>query len=298
MKIAITGANSRVGQTLIDHLLRDSEIEVIAGARSLAALVNLPESSRIHPVAIAYDKVEPLAAALKGATCLVHLAGILMEGKGSTYRSANVDATRSVVRAARQAGVNHVVFISVVGAHPDSANPYFRSKGEAEMLVAQCGISSTIIRTPMLLGPGAAGAAAISGVASRPRAKLLGGGNYTMRPLDIDDLCVAILNVCRQQPQGTRTHELVGPEPKKYSEIIRQAAALLGNPIQIGSVPIWAVRLGAQVRSLFSSGGITPAVLDVITMNEEVSHNADQDLGVSLTPLATTLSKFLKSPKS
>lgn len=293
MKIALTGANSRVGQTLLTHILTHSDDTVVAGARSPGAFSGFPESSRIAPVVIDYSNTAGLTAALDGVDCLVHLAGILMEGKGSTYQSANVDATAAVLSAARQAGVGHVVFISVVGAQSQSSNAYFKSKADAERLVAESGLSATIIRTPILLGPGAAGASAIRWAASQPRVRLLGGGRYTMHPLDIDDLCVAILNSCNARREGTETHELVGPQAVQYCDLVRMAAELQGRQIEISAVPIRLAKMGAWLKGLFRPGGMSPTVIDVITLDEIIEHNADQKLGVSLTPLSVTLKKFI-----
>ncbi len=293
MKIAITGANSRVGQTFIQHILDHSDNTVIAGARSESAFKSFPESDRVQPCVISYNDVEGLSKSLTGANCLVHLAGILMEGKGSSYKSANVDATAAVIKAAEIAGVEHVVFISVVGASVDSANAYFKSKADAEKIVADSSISSTIIRTPILLGVGAAGAEAIKWASSNPKPKLLGGGRYTMRPLDIDDLCIAMLNACNAQRSGSVTHELVGPTPAQYCEIISMAAAMRGKTVEIASFPIGIAKFAASLRGLFKPGGMSPTVIDVITMNEVVEHNGDQALGVTLTPLQKTLEKFI-----
>ena len=52
-------------------------------------------------------------------------------------------------------------------------------------------------------------------------------------------------------------------------------------------------RLVEADRGYLSGGGITPTVIDVITANEDVPHNADADLGITLTPLAETLAKIL-----
>lgn len=293
MKIAISGANSRVGQTLIEHILQHSEHTVLAGVRSTTAFASLTDSPRVTPVVISYSDPETLTQTLAGADCLVHLAGILIEGKGSSYQSANIDATAAVVEAARKVGIEHLVFISVVGAHRTSANAYFKSKGLAEELVEGSGIASTIIRTPILLGLGSAGAAAIKWAASKPKPKLLGGGDYTMRPLDIDDLCVAIVNSCVGKRQGSVTHELVGPQAITYRALIEQAAALQGVQIEVGSIPIWIAKLGATVTGIFRQGGMSATVIDVITMDDVVDRNGDQALGVTLTPLPQTLQKFL-----
>lgn len=293
MKIAITGANSRVGQTLVQHILDNSEHIVLAGARSVQSLQVIPESNRVETAAISYDAVDELAKVLQGADCVVHLAGILMEGKNSSYRSANVDATAAVVAAAKKASVSHIVFISVIGAEISSANAYFRSKAEAEQLIAGSEISSTIIRTPILLGPGAAGAAAIKWASGNPKPKLLGAGRYTMRPLDIDDLCVAIVNSCQAQVHGSTTHELVGPEAIQYCDLIKQAARMQGKEVEIASFPIGVAKIAASVKGLFKKGGMSPTVIDVITMNEHAEHNAAAALGVELTPLEQTLQKFI-----
>ena len=50
---------------------------------------------------------------------------------------------------------------------------------------------------------------------------------------------------------------------------------------------------GAAIKSRLSGGGVSSAVIDVITANEQVAHNADAALGITLTPLSETLAKIL-----
>ena len=228
----------------------------------------------------------------------MHLAGILIEGKGSTYASSNIAATEAVVNAARKAAIKHVVFISVVGASLDSPNAYFRSKALAEKIVEESGISATIIRTPILLGPNTAGARALVEAATKTRAKLLGGGRYFMRPLDVDDLSQAILQSCNRQAEGVAVHELAGPDSISYCDLVRQVAKLLGKEVAIGTIPIWSAKIVAAISSRLKGGGISPTVIDVITMDEVVQSNADVEIGITLTPLKQTLDKILTAWKS
>jgi hypothetical protein len=44
---------------------------------------------------------------------------------------------------------------------------------------------------------------------------------------------------------------------------------------------------------VIKGGGISPTVIDVITMNEAIEKNADNELGITLTPLQDTLNKIL-----
>lgn len=297
MKIAVTGANSSVGQNLLAHVAENSDISAIGGVRSESAAACLPGSPRITARVISYDDVGELARTIEGASCLVHLAGILIESRASTYASANVASTAAVVEASQKAGVHHVVLISVLGASLESPNRFFRSKGEAERVVTESGISSTIIRTPILLGPGTAGAAALVGGAKRGKARLLGGGRYVLRPLDVDDLSRAILHICKTQPEGVSIHELVGPESIPYRELITRVAEMMGTTLTIGAIPLWIAKLGAVITSRLKGGGISPTVIDVITTHEVVHKNADTEMGITLTPLSTTLGKILSHTK-
>ncbi len=296
--IAITGANSAVGRALLKQLLGQDDIRVVAGARHQKALAGLPRAPHITPAVISYDRPDSLKAALDNIGCVVHLAGVLIESRTSDYDTANVGTTRALVKAATAAGVDHVVFISSLGADPASTNGYFRSKGEAERVVARAEIDASIIRTPLLLGPDTAGGRALVGLASRQSARVLGGGAHTLRPLDIDDLCRAIIGCCRRPATGVTVHDLVGPTAVTYRELLERTAGLLGHDLSIGSTALWLARLGAALASTVRTGGMTPTVIDVITSDEAVDHNADGDLGISLTPLSDTLARLVGVERS
>jgi NADH dehydrogenase len=293
VKIAITGANSSVGYNLLHHAAGDPDTQVVACVRSARAAAALPTSAGISPCVIDYHDREGLAAALTGASCVVHLAGILIESPGSSYQIANVDATIAVVEACKKAGVAHVVLVSVLGADAASANRYLASKGRAERSVLESGVPATIIRTPILLGRGTAGARAVVHAASQATVTLLGGGRHTVRPLDVDDLSRAILRCCREPRAGTTTYELAGPEAVTYRDVVARTAKLMGRDVSVRSMPIWLARLGAALAGLAKRGGMTPTVIDVITSSEAVHRNADAELGIALSPLSATLEKLL-----
>jgi len=295
MKISITGANSSVGTNLLGHLSEIEGMEVIAGVRSKSAFASLPQSPAVTPTTISYDDSASLKQALAGADCVIHLAGILIENKHSNYASANVAATAAVVEAAKAMSVKHIIFISVVGASASSSNAYFRSKGAAEELVLNSGLAGTVVRTPILMGPGTAGASSLIGAASSGQAKVLGGGDYCMRPLDTDDLSSALIKLATEETEGSQVFELVGPEAIAYKDLIKKTAGLMGKEVEVGSVPVLFAKIGAAIGSTIKGGGITPTVIDVITMNEVVSQNADSQIGITLTPLQDTLTKILNN---
>src|SRR3954469_6333782 len=294
-RIVVTGANGSVGKNLLAHASEGAAVDIVAGVRSERAAAVLPSRPGVEVHVVSADDVDALAQMMAGASSLVHLSGILIESRTATYEQANVAATETAVAACRRAGVPHIVLISALGADQRASNRYRRSKGEGERIVERSGMDATIIRTPILLGPETAGAAAIVRSVIGGKVSLLGGGRYIMRPLDVDDLSEAILSTCRRHPPGVHIHELAGPESISYRDLIERAARMMGRSVSYGSAPIWVAKLGAAINSRVKGGGVTPTVIDVITTSETVTHNADAALGVTLTPLSKTLDKIVTS---
>ena len=177
------GANSAVGTALLAQVAAGDALDAVAAVRRPEVVGALPQSPRISPRVVDYRRSDDLAGAFAGAGAVVHLAGILFESRTSDYRSGNVEVTRAVVEAGRAAGAGHVVFVSSLGADPRSRNGYFRSKGEAERLVAESGLDATIIRTPLLLGPGTAGGRALVAGLRRqaPGLQVVAGDPFSLR---------------------------------------------------------------------------------------------------------------------
>ena len=284
-----------MGKNLLAHASDRADVDIVAVVRSERAAAALPARPGLEVRVASADDVGDLARTMAGASSLVHLSGILIESRTASYEQANVAATEAAVEACRRAGIPHFVLISALGADVRTSNRYRRSKGEGERVVERSGLDATIIRTPILLGPETAGAAAIVRSVTGGKVSLLGGGRYMMRPLDIDDLSDAILSACRRHPSGVHIYELAGSESISYRELIERVAGMMGRQVSYGGVPIWVAKLGAAINSRMKGGGVTPTVIDVITTSETVTHNADGELGITLTPLSTTLDKIVTS---
>lgn len=292
--VAITGANSAVGKALLAQIAGRDTARAVALVRREAALEVLPRSPRIAFRVVTYDQPERLVEALTGAGCVVHLAGILFESRTTSYRTGNVESTRALVAAAQSAGVRHIVLVSSLGADPRSPNGYFRSKGEAERLVIGSGLKATIIRTPLLLGPATAGGRSLLRTAAGRSARVLGGGSHRLRPLDVDDLCRAILGYCRESGAGVRIRAMVGPTILTQRELLQQTARLLGHDLTVRSTPVWLARLAAGIAGLVRTGGLTPAVIEVIT-SDEANLCVDRAPAAALTPLSDTLARLCET---
>lgn len=292
MKLCITGANSSVGQHLLGKLAGRDDIEVVAVLRQAKAGEQLPQAANITILPCSYEDDTTLGRACKDADTVIHLAGILFESTNSSYQSANVASTAAVVAAAQAVKAKQLLFLSSLGADADSDNPYYRSKGEAEALVMDSGLPATVLRTPLLLGPDTAGGKALMREAASSSAKLLGGGLHQVRPLDVEDLCAAILAICSRPPAETCTLELCGPEPVAYHDLVTRMAQKLHTTVQVKAIPVGVAKFLAGLSHVFKGTGMSPAIIDVITASEVATGDAPESVGITLSPLDSTLERL------
>lgn len=108
--VLITGAAGRVGTLLRLRLIRPGRV------LRLLDLDPVSPGPGVEPVVA--DVTDPAAtvAACAGVDAVVHLAGIPTEAPWDELVRANIDGTRTVLEAARQAGVPRVVLASTIHA--------------------------------------------------------------------------------------------------------------------------------------------------------------------------------------
>ncbi|HEX5228355.1 MAG TPA: NAD(P)H-binding protein [Bryobacteraceae bacterium] len=301
MRIVITGANSASGQAIL-RCAPEAGVppqSIVAAVRSNAAADEIRHLLGAGSVAIvSYDDPASLDTAFRDASAIVHLAGILVERRGSTYEQANVAPVRGVVEAAKRCGVEKFVLVSATGADEKSPNSYYRSKGEAEATVRASGLCYTILRAPLLLGARTEGAAALSRNARGPTARLIGGGRNYQQPLYVDDLARAALAAAQPAVASNRTLELVGPVSLTERELVERAARILDHEVQIRSIPKGLLSFALAIRQRFAGPGFSADAVEVITANTRLDPGpAADELGIQLTGIDEMIKRSLEQDR-
>jgi nucleoside-diphosphate-sugar epimerase len=177
-RIAVTGATGFVGRSLVAHLLREP-VDVVAITRSLP-----PGDSSLSNLSFISDYLDTSSLADLFCSCDVvfHLAGLAHQVlrasiaiEMNAYRQANLESLVSVARAASQAGVRRLVFVSSIGVNGSStygtpfteagkplpSEPYAITKLEAERALSEELLHSStdwvVLRPPLVYGPGCPG---------------------------------------------------------------------------------------------------------------------------------------------
>lgn len=133
MTILVTGASGRVGQHVVKQLIkRDANVRVLTREPATA---NFPDG--VDVVKGDLLDIEALRHAFDGVTTLFLLNAVT----GDEFTQALI-----TLNMAREAGVHHVVYLSVFNADKSVNVPHFAVKYGAERMLEHMGVSATILR--------------------------------------------------------------------------------------------------------------------------------------------------------
>src|SRR6266513_4267754 len=185
------------------------------------------------------DRVGELVA---GADVVVHAAAALpIQASRASIRSVNVGGTENVLRAARDAGVRRVAFISstavygVPEKHPiEEEDPlvgvgwYGESKIDAEALCRVAAVETTIVRPKTFVGPERLGVFGIlfDWIREGRRFYILGKGHNRYQLLAVEDLVDAIV---RAGNEPTAARETFNVGATEFGTVRSDLQALIDN---------------------------------------------------------------------
>jgi NADH dehydrogenase len=297
--LLVTGANGRLGRSLLESVAGRRPVRaLVRSERAAATLRALPPEQRPEIVQVDWSDADALARAGAGASEWIHLVGILKESRTSRYADAHERPARALAEAAARAGARRVVAVSILGSEPNARNACLASKGRADATLLGGKVPASVLRVPMVLGPGELGAAALRGQATAPLAFLVRGGATLEQPIDRRDLVRALL-AAAAAPGASAALDLAGPESLTHRALVERVAALFGRRPRIVPLPFALVNGLAFVFERLAEPPLTRAMLGVLEHDDAIDATpALRQLGLALTPLSDTLAWTFPSPEN
>ncbi|MBA4374535.1 MAG: complex I NDUFA9 subunit family protein [Thermodesulfovibrio sp.] len=292
--IFIAGASGFVGGHLVAHL-REKGFAVKALARSAAAAQRLTAAGC---TAITGDITEPetLRGILNPEDMVIHLVGIILEQGGSTFQRVHVEGTRNLVSEAKRAGVSHFFYQSALGADLKGITPYLRTKAEAEEILKASGLSYTIFRPSLIIGPwDGFTKKMLEMIKISPLTPIPGDGTSRFQPLYIKDWLKCIMRVIETPDAYPGVYELGGPQQLSYSEIVQLMTESSGRARIKVNIPMGLMKIAASLASILPS---PPVTLDQLLMLEQDNitgiDTIEKKFGFTPMALKQALSEFIK----
>jgi len=230
----VTGATGNTGGVVARQLL-DAGRKVRVLVRDPARAKALADRGAEVVTGDVFDEAA-LAAAAAGAEGLYLLSPPDM--RAPDFVASRRLQMESAIRAARTAGVGHVVLLSSIGAQHAAGTGPVVTVHHAEQALRASGLPVTFVRAAYFTANWAA---------VLPAARQDGvlpsfiPATSSIPMVDTRDIGTVAARALLAGPRGTRIIELAGPQEVSPTDVAAAVGRLLGRPIQVVEAPLTAV---------------------------------------------------------
>ncbi len=285
--ILVTGATGFIGP----HIVRALRTE----GRPVRALVReQADTGRLHAwgcETTAGDMNDPdsLRRAVEGCDVVVHLVGIL-QGKPSEFERVMTQGTRSLIAAAKEAGVRRFILMSALGTDERTKDlvPYYGAKWAMEQTVKESGLEHVIIRPSFVFGRDGGALQQFKRIARlAPVTPVVGPGTQRIQPIWVDDVAAHFAAAVDRPDVPNRTFEIGGPDVVTWNEFWDRLKKALGVRRPTMHLPFGLMRMQARVFELLPKPPVTRDQLTMLEAGDNVVSNSDavDTFGLPLVPL-------------
>lgn len=240
-------------------------------------------------------------AAVADSDYVINCVGVLTETGRNTFDAVQNFGARAVAEACRAAGVG-LTQISAIGADPDGASKYARTKGRAEEAIRQILPDAVILRPSIMFGPEDSFFNRFAEMARfSPVLPLIGGGKTRFQVVFVGDVAeMAARSVEGRLTRGT-TYELGGPETLTFRECMEEMLDVIQRKRGFVSLP-WGL-----ASMIGSAAGLVPFIDPPITADQVENLKVDnivseaavaegrtlEGVGIHPTAMETVLPSYL-----
>lgn len=190
-----------------------------------------PFGDQVDVAAFNFDNPGELVGSLRGATTLYNTYWVRFPHGEASFDKA-VENTKTLIKAAKDAGLNRVVHVSITNASEESPLPYFRGKGLVEKAIVGSGLSYAIVRPTVIFGAEDILINNIAWLLRRfPVFAVLGSGDYRLQPVFVKDMAAIAVSAAHQDEN--LIVDAVGPETYTFDELVHLIADKIGSRARI-----------------------------------------------------------------
>ncbi|MHB8654178.1 MAG: NAD(P)H-binding protein [Terriglobia bacterium] len=231
--VVITGAFSYTGRYATPLLLSHGyKVRTLTNHTERAN----PFGDKVQAFPYNFDNPERLAQALGGASTLINTYWVRFPHGNSTFAAA-IQNTRTLITAAKLAGVKRIVHVSIANPSLQSPLAYYRGKALLEQAVIDSGLDYTILRPTVIFG---LEDILINNIAwfvrHFPVFGIPGDGSYRIRPIYVGDMAHLIADAVEQKTNTIL--DAVGPETFTFENLVKAIALELNRPGRVVHLPM------------------------------------------------------------
>jgi len=297
--ILVTGATGRVGNSVIPLLISKGYV--------VRAMTRTPEKAgvlkQLGAQVVQGDMRDPesLQQACQGVQQVLDLAHGFTPGQpGNDIHSVDEVGNRSLIDAAKAAGVQHFVFISVLGANPKSLMEFIRIKFASEQILKASGMNYTILRAAAFMEFWAATVG--EPILKTGKTTIFGSGKNPINFVCVEDVAKFCLVALEDPKALNQVIDVGGPENLTFNQVAELFEKAAGKPAKKSHVPLPMMRmmrvLMAPINPMLSlqvTGGILMDTEDQTCCMED---STLRQYPVKLTRLESVAKRMVETSKA
>lgn len=289
--ILVVGATGNLGRKVVRSLLASGDqvramTRVVAKADELKAL-------GARPVRADLTDPESLDFAMNGARVLV-LAAHAFLGRGSqSSELIDDEGHRAIIDRAKGAGVEHIIYTSVMGASPNHPVDFWRTKARVEQHIRDTGVPFTIIRPSSFMEIYAyelIGKSIVNG----KKVMLIGKGANPRNYVAAEDVAKVVVGALRVPSLRGETIDVGGPENLTPLQVVEIFERVTGKQAKVGHIPLGVARVLARVMKPVHPGLSRVAQAAVIAETTDQTFDPAQ-LRAKVPVTLTTLEEWTRA---
>ncbi len=248
---------------------------------------------------------ETVERALEGAEAVVCAIGAPFESGKQSFAVVRAEGPKTIAEAARAHGVQRFVFVSGIGASPDSASRAVRATAQGEAAVRATIPDAVILRPSVVFGPEDTFFNKMAAMAVASPVMPVFCPGTRAQPVFVADVARAAAAALSDPAAAGKTYELGGPSIYTLRELAEITLAEIDRPRPIVALPPAAAALigiGGDVLA-FLHGPLPMLLKPPITSDQIAMLSADNvvangaltlaDLGVAAQALEPIIPTYL-----
>lgn len=284
--VTVFGGSGFVGRHVVRALAkRDYRIRVAVRRPELAGhLQPLGRVGQIHAVQANLRHPGSIKAAMRDASVVINLVGILTESGAQKFNAVQAGGAGAIAQAAAEIGAR-MVHVSAIGADADAASGYSRTKAAGEQNVLAAVPSASILRPSLVFGPEDSLTNRFASLARMAPVMPVFGADTKMQPVFVGDVAEAVADAADGKTKPGAVYELGGPEVMTMREIVELVLKTIERERMILPVPMGIAKLQSHILQ-FAPGDfkLTPDQVAMLGIDNVVS-NAAKAAGLTLEGL-------------
>ncbi|WP_371419784.1 SDR family oxidoreductase [Tardiphaga sp.] len=230
-KILVLGGSGLIGRYVAEDLrLRGFTVTTVA--RHYAASQKTSADDLEMPImATTADDLTRLMVERK-SEMVVNCLGVLQDGAGTDTTAVHRDFTAKLLAAIKATTQPvQLVHISIPGAAGSDDTAFSKTKRDAERLIADAGLGSTILRPGFVIAPAAyGGSALVRALAATPFADLPSDlACRQFQPVAVDDVASTIAWLCEHGNDTHHVWDLMQSEPVTLGMVVDHYRIFFGT---------------------------------------------------------------------